>query len=330
MGAVEDVLFFVSVFREFGVPVEFEPDWERRGNGSTANYQGGILHHTAIAASYANPGPGTRVLRDGRPDLSGPLCQYQNKFNGTVRVIAAHPANHAGASGGRSMGPLPVSRLFNPLVQGMENDYAGNSPMSPEQYRTSLVFAIACKRRYGSIERCRAHMETSIEGKWDPGYAPGRTIDMTTFRRDALALEASGGTFQEDDMPLTPNDGNVLWAGKDPVGGGKETHSAAQWLAFGAFYSLHALRDIGAVKAQLAAVIAAQQDDLSEADVLARLDAKLDQQWAEFEERLEQAREADRAAMVDAVRQVLGEDNAGQADEIVRRLGERLTGTRTA
>ncbi|GHH57695.1 hypothetical protein [Lentzea cavernae] len=199
MGAVEEILFFVSVFREFGVPVEFEPGWETRGNGSSAAYEGGILHHTGIPATYQNPGPGTRVLRDGRPDLSGPLCQFQNKFNGVVRVIAAHPANHAGAGAGRSMGPLPRTRLFNPRVVGMETDYAGNSPMSPEQYYVSKVFAIAVRRRYGSIERCRLHFETSEEGKWDAGWKPGTPIDANQFRRDALALEASGA-HQEDDV----------------------------------------------------------------------------------------------------------------------------------
>ena len=98
------------------------------------------------------------------------------------------------------MGPLPVTRLFNPRVVGMEIDYAGNTPMSAKQYRSALAFAVALKRRYGSIERCRAHMETSIEGKWDPGWSPGKTIDMNQFRRDALTLEASGGSPQEDDL----------------------------------------------------------------------------------------------------------------------------------
>lgn len=196
MNAVEEILALVTTFRQFNVPVEFEPGWETRGNGSTAAYEGGILHHTAIAASYANPGPGTRVLRDGRPDLDGPLCNFQNKFNGVVRVIAAHPANHAGAGAGRWMGPLPRTRLFNPRVVGMENDYAGNTPMSPEQYRTSKVYAVAIKRRYGSIERCRLHAETSEEGKWDAGYKPGTPIDAAAFRRDALALEGQ----EEDDM----------------------------------------------------------------------------------------------------------------------------------
>jgi hypothetical protein len=202
MNAVEEILKVVAVFRRFGVAVEFEPDWERRGNGTTAAYEGGILHHTAIAASYQNPGPGTRVLRDGRPDLDGPLCQFQNKYSGVVRVIAAHPANHAGAGAGRSMGPLPRTRLFNPRVMGMENDYAGNSPMSPEQYFTSLVFAIAIDELYGDgdCERCRLHAETSEEGKWDAGWAPGKSIDAAQFRRDALALRANGAQTQEEDV----------------------------------------------------------------------------------------------------------------------------------
>jgi hypothetical protein len=199
MNAVEEVLKVVAIFRRYGVAVEFEPGWETRGNGTTAAYEGGILHHTAIPASYANPGPGTRVLRDGRPDLQGPLCQFQNKFSGVVRIIAAHPANHAGAGAGRSMGPLPRTRLFNPRVMGMENDYAGNSPMSDEQYYTSLVFAIAMDELYGDIERCRLHAETSEEGKWDAGQSPGKPIDAAKFRRDALALKATGGTTQEDE-----------------------------------------------------------------------------------------------------------------------------------
>jgi len=193
MSAVSDCLFFAAVFQEFGVPVEFEPGWEIRGNGQTAAYQGLILHHTAIPASYENPGPGTRVLRDGRPDLDGPLCQMQGKFNGAVRFIAAHPANHAGASGGRSMGPLPTTNAFNRLVMGLEMDYAGNAPMSPEQYKIAKVAAIATKRLWGTVERARLHFETSIEGKWDAGWKPGTPIDANAWRANALALEAAGG-----------------------------------------------------------------------------------------------------------------------------------------
>lgn len=193
MTAVSDILFMVSVLREYGVTVTFEPDWENRGNGQwTDGYEGSIIHHTGTpGVSYSNPGPTLRLLRDGRSDLSGPLCNGQGRFDGSVHIIAAFPANHAGASGGPSMGPLPVTRLFNPRVMGWEMDYAGNTPMSPEQYRTALVIAEATRRLRGrpSMEWTRGHAETSIEGKWDPGYALGKTINLAAFRADATNIQ---------------------------------------------------------------------------------------------------------------------------------------------
>ncbi|PWK81743.1 hypothetical protein C8D88_116155 [Lentzea atacamensis] len=190
--SVDLTLKVVQVFREFAVPVTFEPGWERRGNGLTSAYKGGILHHTGTAsASYSNPSPTTRILRDGRSDLPGPLCNFQGCFDGRVHVIAAHPANHAGASGGYNTAPLPVTRLFNPQVMGFEADYPGATPMSPELRKAALVYAVAMWRVFGSIQTLRAHAETSVEGKWDPGYASGRTVDMNAFRSEAVQLTAA-------------------------------------------------------------------------------------------------------------------------------------------
>jgi hypothetical protein len=60
--------------------------------------------------------------------------------------------------------------------------------MTNEQYRTALVFGEVNRRLFGDIERCRGHVETSREGKWDPGYAPGTPISMGVFRSDALNI----------------------------------------------------------------------------------------------------------------------------------------------
>jgi hypothetical protein len=88
------------------------------------------------------------------------------------------------------MGPLPVSRLFNKFVLGLEIIYPGDQAMRDVQYRSAAawgrVVAQVCAR--GDVQRIRAHAETSITGKWDPGHAPGRTIDMTAFR-DAVGRE---------------------------------------------------------------------------------------------------------------------------------------------
>lgn len=191
--------------RAAGIVVHEWPGCWSRGNGLTSKYRGGIVHHTA-----SNYGMAYTTLFDGRPGLSGPLCNYAGNADGSITMMAAHPANHAGASGGKSMGPLPVTSLFNPYVLGLEIVYPGTSPMRSAQYRAACVWGriVADVVGGGNIQTIRAHGETSITGKWDPGFAPpSRMIDMGAFRRDAasaLYLPAptpppTPPTWREDD-----------------------------------------------------------------------------------------------------------------------------------
>lgn len=198
--------------RAAGVTVHEAPGWENRGNGQTAAYEGGLVHHTATAHANAVPTTSSyKLLVDGRPDLRGPLCNHAGNMNGSLTVIAAHPANHAGSSGGKSMGPLPTTTSFNRRVLGLEIVYPGTQPMTPEQYRTALIWAkvVADVVGGGNIERVRAHAETSITGKWDPGEAPGKTINMAAFRAAAL----HGG------VDVTPEEHSMLKFIKDRVAG---------------------------------------------------------------------------------------------------------------
>lgn len=179
--------------------------WLTNGNGQASDYRGLIWHHTATG--YSNTAPS--VLWRGRTDLSGPLCNTSGNADGSVSMIAAHPANHAGASGGKSMGPLPVTNTFNKYVWGHEIVYPGDKPMTPAQYRTMQILGavISGILRRPTAEWCRGHAESSITGKWDPGYAPGKTIDLAAARRDTWAALNSTAPV-EDDLP-TPAD---VWA----------------------------------------------------------------------------------------------------------------------
>lgn len=205
MGRTDEVTFVTecaAAWRALGARVTFESGWQNRGNGYSGNYEGCLVHHTAFLSSEANPFPARNTLVNGRSDLKGPLCNVAGPWCPPdapwLHVIAAYPANHAGASGGRSMGPLPVTGLFNPRVLGLEIDYSGMAPMAPGQRRAALIFARGtCDVLGRPLSYARAHAETSITGKWDPGEAPNRTIDMAAFRRDAAALKPQ----EEDDMP---------------------------------------------------------------------------------------------------------------------------------
>lgn len=192
---------YTAEMRGYGMVIHEHPGWERNGNGQSSAYLGGSLHHTGAAFDG-----GLDILIHGRPDLPGPLCNVAGHANGTGRLIAAHPANHAGAGNGRSMGPLPRTRTFNRLVWGLEIMYPGSVPMTREQYRFALIHAGVVSKILGrpNPEWVRAHAETSETGKWDPGFAPGRTIDMGRFRGDVLPAMIAA---QEDDLP-TPAE---LW-----------------------------------------------------------------------------------------------------------------------
>jgi hypothetical protein len=158
---------------------------ETRGNGQASDYQGLLTHHTA-----SESGPAPSVLWLGRPDLDPPLCNSAGEADGTICFVAYNPANHAGASGGRSMGPLPVTRTFNKYVWGHEIVYPGTSPMNVVQYYSATVLGAVISNilQRPTAEWVRAHAETSVTGKWDPGSANNHTIDMAAFRNDVMGI----------------------------------------------------------------------------------------------------------------------------------------------
>lgn len=191
--------------RHNDVAVTFETGYETRGNGfrfPDGRPAGLLIHHTGTDYDA-----GLTTLLQGRPDLDPPLCNSCGYADGRIHIIAAHPANHAGASGGRSMGPLPVTRLFNPQVWGHEIMYPGLRPMTPAQRHSTLVLGgvISGILERPSPEWVRAHAETSLtgNGKWDPGRGDGTTnpIDMNQFRADIWPALTSIEPPSEDDMP---------------------------------------------------------------------------------------------------------------------------------
>lgn len=289
--------------RAAGVTVHEYPGCWSRGNGQSPAYEGGIVHHTASAFGTATSGAGIgRLLADGRSDLSGPLCNWAGNADGSLTFIAAFPANHAGASGGRSMGPLPTTTLFNRRVLGLEIVYPGITPMRDAQYRSALVWAcvVADVVGGGNIERVRAHAETSITGKFDPGDAPGRTINMAAFR---AAAKVTGSHPVEDDMqPTDPV--------KDP-GGGKWG-----WVWLNAQQNSVAIRQmVGALQAAVAAdkdIDPVAFEQMVNRAVLAATPTA-QQTAAALLPLVEQVAE-----------QVLGADNKDVAGEILRQLREAL------
>lgn len=167
-----------AILRSYGLKVVPVPGWKRRGRPeSTGGFDpvGVLCHHTATAI-------GTlltvvlRLLIRGRSDLPGPLCHFGLSRKGTVYLIAAGRANHAGTA--KASGTVAAGD-GNELYYGIEAFNNGiDEHYTPEQYRAFVLLSAVLSLRFthSSAQTVRAHKETSVTGKIDP------RLDMDRFR----------------------------------------------------------------------------------------------------------------------------------------------------
>jgi N-acetyl-anhydromuramyl-L-alanine amidase AmpD len=174
-----DPLWLADVLRSEGVEVVEYPGWRTRGHGDFRDIRGVMVHHTgsdqASAASIAI----------GRPDLPGPLSALHIGRDGTVTVVAAGVAWHAGVG----MYPWLPTNMGNWHTIGIECANSGTGATAPHrenwpdaQYTALVRCCAAINRRLGlNADRTIGHKEYAgrSQGKWDPG-----AIDMYQLRRD--------------------------------------------------------------------------------------------------------------------------------------------------
>lgn len=173
-----------------GLPVVEVAGWQTRGHGELAAVQTIVCHHTANAASAPGDYPSMGIVVNGRPDLEGPLANLGLGRSGTVYVIAAGVAFHAGATWSTSQD--------NWHSIGIEAEHDGLSPWPPAQYDAYARLCAALIAHYGlAVARVQGHKEIAKPAgrKVDP------TFDMTGFRAHVeRELE------KETDMPLSDED----------------------------------------------------------------------------------------------------------------------------
>lgn len=181
-------LWIPDAIRDFDLPVTVEPGANTRGSinfGPRCT----MCHHTGASSDI------TRMLRDGRPGLSGPLCNVEFRKNGHCHVIACGRANHAGSGSWRGLSGN------SPFI-GIEATSDGRfwTPIQRERYP---ILVAALNHGMGlDASWCCGHKEyAGHRGKWDPG-----NWDMNHMRHGAfLALERhKSGTprEEEDEMQL--------------------------------------------------------------------------------------------------------------------------------
>jgi hypothetical protein len=184
-----------------GVRVQYSSGWESRGRPYSFSPSAGVIdHHTASATDIDS------VLINGRSDLPGPLCHYAMHLDGTVVLIAAGYANHAGESvagapenstgwGIEATGPWPDNNASGP---GAFPQYAQYQQLNAAILE---VDGWGTSKMWGHSESCSP-----------PGRKGDPYFDMDDFR----AGTAAGAAPEEDDglasyFEWTPAEKRRFW-----------------------------------------------------------------------------------------------------------------------
>jgi LysM repeat protein len=163
-----------------------------------------MVHHTGSDAKDQR-----ELLHAGISGLPGPLCHFGLAQDGTVHLIGWGRATHAGSGDDDVLDaviderPAPVddesNTDFNRHFYGVEIWYSGNHRMTDAQYKTLIKLAAAiCDHHGWGKYSIIGHGESGSPGKWDPGYAPGKMMDMDPVRDDVQAA------LDREDKPSTP------------------------------------------------------------------------------------------------------------------------------
>ena len=171
--------------------------WDSRGHGDFKDIRGVMFHHTGGPASAES-------IRDGRPDLSGPLSQLHISRDGVVTVVAVGVAWHAGT------GSLPwvPANMGNWHLIGIECEWPYRGGISErnqhdERWRDPQIIAMRnvgaalCRRLGFGADRITTHKEYAgrAQGKWDPG-----NLDPDWLRAE-IAKDLSGFAFPGEGAP---------------------------------------------------------------------------------------------------------------------------------
>jgi hypothetical protein len=174
--------------------------WKTRGHGDFRDIRGVMWHHTGNSLASAGS------IRDGRPDLAGPLANLHIAPDGTVTIVAVGVCWHAGVG---SYPWLPTNNANWHMI-GVEcawptirsdGSYDGRERWPDAQIISmrDVAAALTLRLQLGA-ERNIRHQDYagSAQGKWDAG-----NLDTRWFQGEVA--KAMRGEFNVPAPPPVPS-----------------------------------------------------------------------------------------------------------------------------
>lgn len=177
--------------------------WQNAGHGDFKDIRGVMVHHTGNSRESA------QSIRNGRPDLPGPLSNLHIAPDGTVTIVAVGVCWHAG----RGSYPWLPTDNANWHMIGIEcawptvtNGRYDANERWPDAQIISMrdTCAALLKRLDLPFWRCIGHKEYAgaAQGKWDPG-----NLDMGWFREEvAKDMRGEFDSAPQQPGPILPPD----------------------------------------------------------------------------------------------------------------------------
>jgi hypothetical protein len=157
-----------DVARRTGYPVTETPGWRSRGHGPQPAVRGIVCHHTGGRDDMY-------VVRDGRPDLDGPLSQIWLRRDGTIFIVASGRCWHNA--------PSTSADHTNSNSIGIEAENNGSEPWPAKQVDAYQRLCAELCREFGlPASAVKGHKEVHST-KPDP-----HSISMTAFRAAVAEL----------------------------------------------------------------------------------------------------------------------------------------------
>jgi hypothetical protein len=185
-----------TVARRTGFPVHEVSGWKTRGHGEQPHVEGIVCHHTGGHNALA-------VVRDGRPDLDGPLSHFYLARTADIYVVAAGRCWHNA--------PSTDPHFANSTALGIEAENLGNGEAWPARQLDAYArLCAALAMEFGlPASRVKGHKEVNTS-KDDP-----RGIDMNKWRAAVATImrgklmntpdEICEATWQQDGHVDNPN-----------------------------------------------------------------------------------------------------------------------------